>query len=55
VKITRFVTEYLLPLLACPCCGKVNAARPPAGAYVQELPVCPLQTLHKDIVPGIKR
>jgi hypothetical protein len=33
VKITRFVTEYLLPLLACPCCGKVNAARPPAGAY----------------------
>jgi hypothetical protein len=32
-KITRFVTEYLLPLLACPCCGKVNAARPPAGAY----------------------
>jgi hypothetical protein len=33
VKITPFVTEYLLPLLACPCCGKVNAARPPAGAY----------------------
>jgi transposase IS66 family protein/uncharacterized protein DUF6444 len=32
VKITRFVTEYLLPLLTCPCCGKVNAARPPAGA-----------------------
>ena len=32
-KITRFVTEYLLPLLPCPCCGKVNAARPPAGAY----------------------
>ena len=29
VKITRFVTEYLLPLLACPCCGKVNAARGP--------------------------
>ena len=27
VKITRFVTEYLLPLLACPCCGKVNAGR----------------------------
>jgi hypothetical protein len=29
VKITRFVSEYLLPLLACPCCGKVNAARGP--------------------------
>ena len=29
VKITRFVTEYLLPLLACPYCGKVNAARGP--------------------------
>ena len=27
VQITRFVTEYLLPLLACPCCGKVNAAQ----------------------------
>jgi transposase len=33
VKITRFVTEYLLPLLTCPCCGKVNAACPPAGAW----------------------
>ena len=33
VRVTRFVTEYLLPLLTCPCCGKVNAAQPPAGAY----------------------
>jgi transposase len=33
VKITRFVTGYLLPLLACPCCGEVSAAQPPAGAY----------------------
>jgi hypothetical protein len=33
VKVTRFVTEYLLPLLTCPCCGKINAARAPAGAY----------------------
>jgi transposase len=32
VKITRFVTEYLLPLVTCPCCGKVNAGQPPAGA-----------------------
>jgi transposase len=27
VKIAPFVTEYLLPLLTCPCCGKVNAAQ----------------------------
>jgi transposase len=33
VQIARFVTEYLLPLLACPCCGEINAAQPPAGAY----------------------
>jgi transposase len=33
VKITRFVTEYLLPLVTCPCCGKMNAGQPPAGAY----------------------
>ena len=33
VKITRFVTEYLLPLLTCPCCRKVNAAQPPAWAH----------------------
>ena len=33
MKSTPSVTEYLLPLPACPCCGKVNAARPPAGAY----------------------
>lgn len=28
-----FVTEYLLPRLACPCCGKVNAARGPGQSY----------------------
>ena len=33
VNITPFVTEYLLPLLACPCCGKVNAAEPPPWAH----------------------
>jgi len=33
VKITRLVTEYLLPLLACPCCGKVNATRGPRQSY----------------------
>lgn len=33
MKITRFVTEYLLPLVTCPCCGKMNAGKPPAGAY----------------------
>jgi transposase len=33
VKITKFVTEYLQPLLACPCCGKVNAAQLPPWAH----------------------
>ncbi len=33
VKITTFVTEYLLPLLACPSCGKINAAQPPPWAH----------------------
>jgi transposase len=33
VKIASFVTEYLLPLLACPCCGKINAAEAPANSY----------------------
>jgi transposase len=33
VTITRFVTEYLLPLRICPCCGKVNAAQPPPWAH----------------------
>jgi len=33
VRITTFVTEYLLPLLECPCCGKVNAAQLPPWAH----------------------
>jgi Family of unknown function (DUF6444) len=33
VKIARVVTEYLLPLLSCSCCGKVNAARGPGQSY----------------------
>ena len=33
VKITTFVTEYLLPLLTCRCCGKVNAAQAPPLAH----------------------
>ena len=33
VQIARFVTEYLLPLLTCPCCGKVNAAQAPPWAH----------------------
>ena len=32
-RITTFVTGYLLPLLACPCCGKVNAAQAPPRAH----------------------
>jgi len=33
VRIARFVTEYLLPLLTCACCGKVNAAQLPRWAH----------------------
>jgi hypothetical protein len=33
VRIIRFVTEYLLPLLTCPCCGTVNAAELPPWAH----------------------
>jgi transposase len=33
VNITAFVTEYLLPLLSCRCCGKVNAAQAPPWAH----------------------
>jgi Transposase IS66 family len=33
VRFSRFVTEHLLPALACPCCGKVTMVDAPAGAY----------------------
>ncbi len=33
VRIASFVTEYLLPLLTCPCGGKVSAAAAPPWAY----------------------
>jgi transposase len=33
VTVTTLVTEYLLPLLACPCCGKINAAGLPPWAH----------------------
>jgi transposase len=33
VKITTSVTEYLLPLLTCRCCGKMNAAQAPPWAH----------------------
>jgi transposase len=33
VQISRLVTEYLLPSLACPCCGKVTTAAAPPGAH----------------------
>jgi hypothetical protein len=33
VKISRFVTGYLLPALKCPCCGQVTTAEAPAGAH----------------------
>jgi transposase len=33
VRIETFVTEYLLPLLTCPCCGKTTAAQLPPWAF----------------------
>jgi hypothetical protein len=32
-EITRTVTEWALPGLACPCCGLVTFAEPPPGAH----------------------
>ena len=33
VEVARKVTEWLLPGLACPCCGTVTFAAPPPGAH----------------------
>jgi transposase len=33
VRITRVVTEWLLPGLECPCCGEVTFAAPPPGLH----------------------
>jgi hypothetical protein len=33
VTISRSVTEWLLPVLTCPCCGEVTVAAAPAGAH----------------------
>jgi len=33
VRITRFVTEWLLPALECPCCGQVTTAAAPPGLH----------------------
>jgi hypothetical protein len=32
VRISRIVTEWLLPALICPCCGQVITAGAPPGA-----------------------
>ncbi len=33
VQISRLVTEWLLPMLECPCCGQVTTAAAPPGAH----------------------
>ena len=33
VRISRWVTEWLLPSLPCPCCGKLTTADAPPGAH----------------------
>ena len=42
VEITRKVREYLLPKLACSCCGAVSTAAPPAGAQAGSVSYGPL-------------
>jgi transposase len=33
VQISRLVTEWLPPMLECPCCGQVTTAAAPTGAH----------------------
>jgi hypothetical protein len=33
VQISRLVTEWLLPMLQCPCCGQVTTAGAPPGVH----------------------
>src|SRR5438093_96068 len=33
VQISRLVTEWLLPMLKCPCCGQVTTAAAPPRAH----------------------
>jgi hypothetical protein len=33
VRVTRTVTEWVLPGLVCPCCGTAAIAVPPSGAH----------------------
>jgi hypothetical protein len=33
VKLSRLVTEWLLPALACPCCRQVTVADAPPGLH----------------------
>jgi transposase len=33
MRFSRFVTEWVLPALTCPCCGKAAVADAPAGAH----------------------
>ena len=33
VQISRLVTEWLLPMLQCPCCGQVTTAAAPPGVH----------------------
>ena len=33
VQISRLVTEWLLPVLECPCCGQVTTAAAPPGVH----------------------
>jgi hypothetical protein len=44
VEIFRKVTEFLLPGLACPCCGTVTFAGPPPGLHAGAVSYGPVLT-----------
>jgi hypothetical protein len=42
VRVTRVATEWLLPGLACPCCGELTFAAPPPGLHAGSVSYGPL-------------
>ena len=62
MEIIRKVTEWLLPGLACPCCGTVTFAAPPPGAHAGSVSYGPvlnaaavLLTCYGNVPAGARR
>ena len=51
VEIIRKVTEWALPGLACPCCGTVTFAEPPAGAHAGSVSYGPVLNAAAVLLP----